>query len=46
MKCAYCDDKMCRDGKDCAGITDDISYEGNELKSMKTSAAIEARHYM
>lgn len=46
MKCAYCDDKMCREGKDCAGITDDISYEGNELKSMKTSASIEARYYM
>ncbi|MDY0387517.1 MAG: DUF1847 domain-containing protein [Methanolobus sp.] len=46
MKCAYCDDKMCREGKDCAGITDDINYEGTEFKSMQASAAIEARHYM
>ncbi|WP_292467652.1 DUF1847 domain-containing protein [Methanolobus sp.] len=46
MKCAHCDDKMCREGKDCAGITDDINYEGNELESMKISAAIEARYYM
>jgi uncharacterized metal-binding protein len=37
---------MCREGKDCAGITDDINYEGNELESMKISAAIEARYYM
>ncbi len=37
---------MCRQGKDCADITDDICYEGSELDSMKVSAAIEARYYM
>ncbi|WP_340818762.1 DUF1847 domain-containing protein [Methanolobus sp. WCC4] len=46
MKCACCDDKECRQGKDCADITDGIAYEGEELRSMRTSAAIEARHYM
>ena len=37
---------MCREGKDCAGITEDISYTGSELRSMKVSAAVEARYYM
>ncbi|SFM18245.1 DUF1847 domain-containing protein [Methanolobus profundi] len=46
MKCARCDEKLCREGKDCAGITDNIDYSGDELGSMRTSAAIEARYYM
>lgn len=46
MKCAICNDKLCREGKDCAGITKDIDYAGNELASMKASAEIEARYYM
>ncbi|WP_094227938.1 DUF1847 domain-containing protein [Methanolobus psychrotolerans] len=46
MKCALCDEKICREGKDCAGITDDIKYAGQELESMKVSAAVEARYYM
>lgn len=46
MKCAICNDKLCREGKDCAGITADIDYSGYELRSMKISAAVEARYYM
>lgn len=46
MKCAICNDKLCREGKDCAGISGDIDYAGNELISMKASAAIEAGYYM
>lgn len=46
MKCARCDDKLCREGKDCTDITNDIEYSGSELRSMRTSAAIEARYYM
>lgn len=37
---------MCREGKDCAGMTDHISYAGDELRSMKVSASVEARYYM
>ncbi|MDG6245003.1 MAG: DUF1847 domain-containing protein [Methanolobus sp.] len=46
MKCALCDDKMCREGKDCAGITNNTKYEGQNLKSMQISSAVESRYYM
>ncbi|MBN2109761.1 MAG: DUF1847 domain-containing protein [Methanosarcinaceae archaeon] len=46
MKCALCDEKECREGKDCTGQADDTIYEGYDLGSMKTSASIEARYYM
>ncbi|WP_406659902.1 DUF1847 domain-containing protein [Methanolobus sp. ZRKC3] len=46
MKCALCYEKECRGGKDCTGITECISYERDDLGSMKASAAIEARYYM
>lgn len=46
MKCALCDEKECREGKDCVGLADDTLYEGPDLTSMKVSASIEARYYM
>ncbi|MFP4655741.1 MAG: DUF1847 domain-containing protein [Methanohalobium sp.] len=46
MQCALCKDKRCSQGKNCTVITDNISYEGEELKSMKTSSHIESRYYM
>lgn len=46
MKCALCDEKKCREGKVCVGISDDTLYEGSDLESMKVSASIEARYYM
>ncbi|TGC10925.1 DUF1847 domain-containing protein [Methanolobus halotolerans] len=46
MKCAFCDEKECYEGRDCVGLAEDISYEGSDLKSMRISASIEARYYM
>ncbi|QLC50718.1 DUF1847 domain-containing protein [Methanolobus zinderi] len=46
MKCAFCDEKECREGKDCVGLSKDTVYEGSDLESMKVSASIEARYYM
>ena len=46
MKCALCKQKECYDGKDCTDIKDKIEYTEEDEKSMRTSAAIEADHYM
>ncbi|MCQ1535045.1 DUF1847 domain-containing protein [Methanosarcina sp. KYL-1] len=46
MKCALCNEKECRTGKDCTDIIEEISYRGKDLVSMKVSAEIEARYYM
>lgn len=46
MKCALCEEKNCYTGKDCTGFKEEISYEDEDLKSMQTSAEIEARYYM
>lgn len=46
MKCAICDEKGCREGKDCVGLAGETIYEGSDLESMKISASIEARYYM
>ena len=48
MKCALCDKKECYTGKDCTKISDEVRlvYEGDDLKSMKISTEIEAKHYM
>ena len=46
MKCALCSEKECREGKDCSGISDHVSYEGHDLESMNAAAAIEVEYYM
>ena len=46
MKCALCDDKKCRSGKDCSTIAEDVSYVEEDLGSMKVSAQIESKYYM
>lgn len=46
MKCALCEEKNCYTGKDCTDFTEEITYEGETLKSMQASAEIEARYYM
>lgn len=46
MKCALCEDKKCRSGKDCTTIAEDISYLEGDLESMKVSAQIESKYYM
>ena len=46
MKCALCSEKKCREGKDCFGITEEISYKGYDLESMKAAAAIDSEYYM
>lgn len=46
MKCALCDKKECREGKDCTGITETLGYSDEELAIMKVASGIEARHYM
>jgi uncharacterized metal-binding protein len=46
MKCALCDKKDCYAGKDCIKLEKEIEkqYTGDDLKSMKVSTSIEARH--
>ncbi len=46
MKCALCEDKKCRAGKDCPEIAANVKYEGETLESMKVSAKIESKYYM
>jgi uncharacterized metal-binding protein len=47
MKCALCKKKECREGKDCTHIKGEAEKELREnLKSVKTSAHIEAEYYM
>jgi uncharacterized metal-binding protein len=46
MKCAACNLKECREGKDCTGIADTLGYSDDELAMMKIASEIEARHYM
>ena len=46
MQCALCEQKKCREGKDCSTIKGNIEYTGKNLESMKISAQIESRHYM
>jgi uncharacterized metal-binding protein len=44
MKCASCDDRECREGKNCTGL--DPEYGEEEMKIMKTASEIEAGYYM
>jgi len=48
MKCALCDKKDCYAGKDCTKLEKEAEkhYTGDDLKSMKVSTNIEAKHYM
>jgi len=46
MKCATCQEKECRNGKDCSGVAEDIEYTGEDLDCMQVAAAIEGQHYM
>lgn len=46
MQCALCEQKKCREGKDCSTIKADVEYTGRNLESMKISAQIESRYYM
>ena len=41
MQCALCEQKKCREGKDCSTIKADVEYTGNNLESMKISAQID-----
>ena len=46
MQCGLCEQKKCREGKDCSTSKKDIEYTGANLESMKISAQIESRYYM
>jgi uncharacterized metal-binding protein len=48
VKCALCGKKECYTGKDCTKISDNkkLDYNGDDLKSMRYSTEIEAKHYM
>ena len=46
MKCASCNLKECRTGKDCTGITESLEYTDEEFGIMKSASEIEARYYM
>jgi len=48
MKCAYCKEKACYQGKDCASLREDVEniLSDDEIKIMRIAAHIESSGYM
>ncbi|MDI6840612.1 MAG: DUF1847 domain-containing protein [bacterium] len=50
MNCAYCEDKVCYQGKDCTEIRDETIKQYNmseeDLEMAKVASSIEAKYYM
>ncbi|SES78036.1 Uncharacterized metal-binding protein [Methanococcoides vulcani] len=46
MKCASCDTKRCRQGKDCTPAEVQAEYRSEDLEMMKVASKIEANFYM
>jgi uncharacterized metal-binding protein len=48
LNCAVCQEKECRNGKDCLKLTEEMKelYGEHEISLIKTAASIEAEYYM